>query len=83
MQAEIILPLLYFWMKDSPVSFSSKLKNSKWNIGFTFLGFFVVFFLIKKFSQVSAQKLQVFQYTVLGTPAVALSPNYMQNFDLD
>lgn len=64
-------------MKNSPMNFSSKLKNCKWNIGFPF------YFWINKFSQVFAQRLHNFQYTILGIPAVALSPNYIHNFDLD
>lgn len=52
------------------MSYFSKLKNVTRNN----------FFLIKKFSQVFAQRLHIFQFTVLGMTAVALSPNYIHDF---
>lgn len=39
-----------------------------------------LFFWMKKFSQVFAQRLHIFQFTVLGMTAVALSPNYIHDF---
>lgn len=39
-----------------------------------------LFLWIKKFSQVFAQRLHIFQFPVLGMTAVALSPNYIHDF---
>jgi len=52
------------------MSYFFKLKNGTRNTALNFFG-------IEKFSPVFAQRLHMFQYTVSGMTAVALTPNYI------